>query len=305
MNTYFKRFLSVFALTVVTFLLFFVVFLAFASQYRVTPLQTADPNTPFLSSSSSPIFLPLIRKDYPLPTIHYFHANVTLADPGDTILLEWSTSEAISVTIYHLLPTGQLGEFWNVPITGTLPYTISESARNHTDFMLFASNPAAQWTSASLSILLTCPDVWFFSPSPAICPAAPALVSAGAEQPFEHGVMLWSQAQDLIYVLYDDASYPKWSVFQDEWDEGEPIDDPSIIPPPGYYQPVRGFGLVWREQPGVWDRLGWATEPESAYETAVQYTSYARYNDTFIRAADGNVWWLEPEQSGWSKLIID
>jgi hypothetical protein len=25
---------------------------------------------------------------------------------------------------------------------------------------------------------------------------------------------------------------------------------------------VRGFGKVWREQPGVRERLGWATQPE-------------------------------------------
>ena len=77
------------------------------------------------------------------------------------------------------------------------------------------------------------------------------------------------------------------------------------MPPPGYYQPVRGFGLVWREQPNVRDRLGWALAPEAGFETAVQHTSYPKYNHTYLRALDGNVWWLWPEHSGWEKIIVD
>jgi len=64
---------------------------------------------------------------------------------------------------------------------------------------------------------------------------------------------------------------------------------------------VRGFGLLWREEPGIRDRLGWAIDNESAYETALQRTSYAKYNVTYIRAADGDIWRLQPELSGWQK----
>ena len=38
--------------------------------------------------------------------------------------------------------------------------------------------------------------------------------------------------------------------------------DPSIVPPWGYYQPLRGFGKVWRENPSVRGSLSWATEQE-------------------------------------------
>jgi hypothetical protein len=82
----------------------------------------------------------------------------------------------------------------------------------------------------------------------------------------------------------------------------DPESDPSIEPPPGRYQPIRGFGMVWREQPGVRDRLGWAVEPETGYETAIQRTSYVRYNHTYIRARDGGVWRLGPERSEWEHL---
>jgi hypothetical protein len=43
---------------------------------------------------------------------------------------------------------------------------------------------------------------------------------------------------------------------------------------------------------------------ESGYETAVQRTSNS-YSDTYIRAADANVWRLRPEFSGWEKIIVE
>lgn len=298
MNTKLRFLLNVFTLTVSTVLIILL-------NPPIQASMTAVLNTPATLQGDTSLFLPLVRSDLPLPTIHYFQADVTIADPGDTIQLEWSVSDAISTTIYHLMPTGQFGEFWNVASTGTMTYTISDTTRNHTDFMLFAANATGQWVGASLNIPLTCPDVWFFSPAPDICPAAPALYSVGSEQHFEHGVMIWVQVQDMIYVLYEDDQYTtKWEVYVDEWDEGEPIDDPSIIPPPGYYQPLRGFGLVWRDQPLVRERLGWAVDEEGNYDTAVQRTSYAEYNHTYIGAQDGNVWDLWPERSGWEKIIV-
>jgi hypothetical protein len=37
----------------------------------------------------------------------------------------------------------------------------------------------------------------------------------------------------------------------------------------------------------------------------VQFTSSPKYATTYIRAADGNVWKLLPERSGWEKIIVD
>ncbi|MCL4870440.1 MAG: hypothetical protein KJ063_15860 [Anaerolineae bacterium] len=250
-------------------------------------------------------FLPLVARPHPLPIIHYFHADVPIADPGQTIELAWGTQNATQVTLFHLLPTGQLGTWWEVGPTGTMTYTISPLERNQTSFMLFAGNEGGTYVQAGLTIPLTCPDSWFFTPHPEICPAGPAIVSPGAEQPFEHGRMVWVQGEDRIYVLFADGSSPHWYPYEDLWDPGDPEIDPTIIPPPGYYQPQRGFGLVWREQPGVRARLGWATEPEmGGYMTAVQRTSYPRYNDTYIRASDGHVWRLFTELSGWEKVYV-
>jgi len=114
--------------------------------------------------------------------------------------------------------------------------------------------------------------------------------------------MLWNRAEDRIYVLFDDGNQPAWRAYTDEWDEGEPASDPAIVPPEGLFQPVRGFGLVWREQPGVRDRLGWAVDAETGYSTAVQATSRFKYNTTYVRALDGGVWELGPEGSEWNHL---
>jgi hypothetical protein len=41
---------------------------------------------------------------------------------------------------------------------------------------------------------------------------------------------------------------------------------------------------------------------ETSYETAIQRTSYVKYNHTYIRALDGGVWRPGPEQGEWEHL---
>lgn len=229
-----------------------------------------------------------------------------MADPGDTITLTWRWSGGRDATIYHLFPTGQLSEpFWEVGQAGSLQYTIASERRNWDSFVLYVHDEDGVAAQETLQIELRCPDAWFFSPAPDICPASPALVTEGAEEPFERGTMLWVKAQDRIYVLFDDGQQPRWSAYEDEWDEGEPTMDPAIEPPPGFHQPVRGFGLVWREQSTVRERLGWAVDQERGYETMVQRTSHVRYPVLYIRALDGGVWELGPNGSSWQYVSLE
>jgi hypothetical protein len=84
--------------------------------------------------------------------------------------------------------------------------------------------------------------------------------------------MLWREAPDVygsqIYVFFTDNIWPYWNPTNDRWRSGMLESDPAIVPPPGYYQPVRGFGLFWREayfgmiEASARDRLGWATGEE-------------------------------------------
>jgi hypothetical protein len=82
-----------------------------------------------------------------------------------------------------------------------------------------------------------------------------------ASQTFENGAMLWlDEAPGYIYVLFGDGTYQRYT---DTFDAAvDPISG-GAQPPAGRFEPVRGFGKVWREQPGVRDRLGWAINNES------------------------------------------
>jgi hypothetical protein len=202
-----------------------------------------------------------------------------------------------------VLPSGQLGTpVWEVGPTGSLAYTISPERRNSDTFALFVTDEAGLAVQETVQVALRCPDEWFFSPAPDICPAGPATITAGAEEHFRRGTMLWAAAEDRIYVLFEDEQYPRWSAYEDEWDEGEPTLDRDIELPPGFQQPVRGFGLVWREEPGVRERLGWAVDEERGYESAVQRSSHVRYRVLYIRALNGGVWELAPNSSAWERI---
>jgi hypothetical protein len=251
------------------------------------------------------LYLPLVTAPVLPPQVITFTANVPIADPGETITLSWETRNAVSTTLYHLIG-GVFGLYWDVPPTGSMTYTINSGTRNYETFALFATAADHTFDAATLTLPLTCPFTWFFGPAPDTCPQYGALVSPAAEQRFEGGIMIWVGEEDYIYVLFDDTQWTDgWAVFTDEWEEGDPIDDPSLVPPSGFYQPQRGFGLVWREQPNIRDRLGWALAPESGGETAVQRTSYYKYNHTYLKALDNTVWHLLPERSDWEKLVPD
>lgn len=104
----------------------------------------------------------------------------------------------------------------------------------------------------------------------------PAQTMAMALQPFERGRMIWmSTAVPGAAAFYGPsilalATADGWEAFPDTWREGQPASDPSLAPPAGLSQPIRGFGKVWRERPEVQSRLGWATASEQGMDGLVQ-----------------------------------
>ena len=77
----------------------------------------------------------------------------------------------------------------------------------------------------------------------------------GAYQVFENGLMIWRGDTKTVYVLFNDQSV--WYSFADSWVEGMDIGG-GAGPAAGQFKPKRGFGKVWREQPDVQSRLGYA-----------------------------------------------
>jgi hypothetical protein len=107
-------------------------------------------------------------------------------------------------------------------------------------------------------------------------------------QPFEHGEMIWSDhvawyPQPVICVLYADSTYQR---LDDTFDPASDPIDSNQIPP-------RGFGKVWRDQPGVRKRLGWATS--SATPGAGQFQMFL----------DGDMVWISQTNQTYVFLAKD
>lgn len=96
--------------------------------------------------------------------------------------------------------------------------------------------------------------------------AEPSSVYA-AVQRFEGGLMIWREDNRQIYTLYADGS---WTAVDDTWTEDQPAFDPAITAPADRFQPIRGFGKVWRNNRQVRGRVGWALEPERGVNVTVQ-----------------------------------
>jgi hypothetical protein len=140
-------------------------------------------------------------------------------------------------------------------------------------------------------LMVECPDRfsdWFFDDAPGICPRDAPLFSYAAAQRFEAGLMFWIEALDQFYVLLDhheqvSQNPTDWSSLTSLRIVPGPLDlkpgaspDNRVeeTPPPGFFEPVSGFGLLWRgEVVGTEDlraALGWAEEPEYGFDTVYQ-----------------------------------
>lgn len=93
-----------------------------------------------------------------------------------------------------------------------------------------------------------------------------------AEQTFERGSLFWLRPIDQIWILTIQEDGSKvWRVAEDNFEEGMIESDPALVPPDGLFQPIRGFGLLWREDPGLREALGWAISEEVGYLANYQY----------------------------------
>ena len=127
--------------------------------------------------------------------------------------------------------------------------------------------PTGDEIEATALVQAYCDYDYFFEPAPAPCPVDEPIISAAAEQPFEGGIMIWLEVTKSIFVFYKDE---RWQRFDDTWMEDQAESDPGIVASEGRYQPIRGFGKVWREQSDVRERLGWALGVELAFESKLQ-----------------------------------
>lgn len=208
------------------------------------------------------------------PEILYFVATPPEAEPGEPVLLFWSSKGGSSAAITRISMTGERQRSWSVPLEGSLT-VIPKVVGGSEQYMLSVTNgivTVERW----VAVKVTCPLTWFFEPPPEdSCPDGEPSVSQASTQLFERGRMFWIAATDEIVVLFNippdaETEEPAWVMMVDPYVDGDPEDDPEIQPPDGFRQPRRGFGVVWRTVPGVRDRLGWAIGDEIEFMTTYQ-----------------------------------
>ncbi|HLF28803.1 MAG TPA: LysM domain-containing protein [Anaerolineae bacterium] len=143
-----------------------------------------------------------------------------------------------------------------------------------------------------------------------------------AFEPFEKGFMIWLGDRKRIWVAVCCTSTQplggRWLSYDDAFTEGLPESDPALTPPPGLYQPVRGFGLVWRtlfdtsSGADLRSLLGWATAPEQAYTAHVEYQPGGFYDPSggwngrpgawTINTPDGKRYYFHEAGPAWSLI---
>lgn len=105
------------------------------------------------------------------------------------------------------------------------------------------------------------------------CATSSAVNVTSAYQPYERGLMIWVSSQgappqSAIYALYSNNTY---QAFADTWREGIDPESSNAQPPsPNLFEPIRGFGKVWREAGGVQQSIGWATSGEQGGSAVIQ-----------------------------------
>jgi hypothetical protein len=122
------------------------------------------------------------------------------------------------------------------------------------------------------------------------CPVSVNFAINSATQDFENGRMVWvSQFADVpaevIYAVFNNGTYGR---YDDTWLEGVDPESGGETAPGGKQAPVRGFGKVWRSNPGVQGGLGWGLTGEAGTSGQIQRFErgemlwIASLNQTFI-----------------------
>lgn len=302
-----------------------------ASRTVPAPLSnaTASPGTANvpLATRTETVSLPTASVAFPpssapqasLPTpegsaiISFTAVPTTTLALGDQIQLRWRTrSGQVALCPYIMTPQGpaeQARDCSKESQEGSKNISVTEKDLVWNGMLLRVTT--GQTTERSLvPLTLGCQGLrnWFFSPSPAKCPETLPQNSSAAAQPFEHGLMLWTQEPDRFYIIYDAAMQS--GVFESATAPysfragASPDNRVGETPPSGRYEPISGFGQVWRSEieglQNIRERLGWATAPEYSFNTAYQCelpNPTFRLWTCYLRRPDGKVLRLRPDST--------
>ncbi len=263
--------------------------------------------------TQTPTQTPLPTAEPAGPEIQAFAATpAEVRNVGDAVQLSWAAvgeqAELCSTNCFG--PTG----CQEVPLSGERSIE-SDEVSLYTNGFALRVTANGQTAIEAVTVRFLCENLrtWFFDPPPPYCPAGEPTTSYAAGQSFERGLMIWVEDTDEFYVFDSEPDPSGLLIYHStvglilkpgasEWNRvGED-------PPAGLYEPVSGFGLIWRgevEWPEVGDvreRLGWATEPEFGFDTTSQYAILAcpRGWTAYVRGPHGEILRLGPASTaGW------
>ncbi|MCB0037821.1 MAG: LysM peptidoglycan-binding domain-containing protein, partial [Anaerolineales bacterium] len=241
------------------------------------PIDYNNVKLNYLMLVADPAHIRTIAQTVIMPTtstdigIDLFTAEIVeeIANDGRRIRFEWATHGATHGT----LTSGTSERFlnwWNVGPADTLTADLGRTMFPDPIMTLHMFNDVTgQETIATVQLDWDCTYDYFFTPAPDRCATQAAHEINAVYQPFEHGFMVWQPFENTatVYAFFDDGNV---FLATDSWVEGDPESDPNLVPPEGLYQPIRGFGNVWRENEWIREQLGWATAEESTYTAIYQ-----------------------------------
>ncbi len=270
------------------------------------PTQTPMPSaTPAESIAPTATPVPTRAATPPAPQILSFTVDPGEVNPGEEVTLRWNAINTVRVVIGEWGQAGLDGPptYGNTEVapSGYWVRPIADRGLTHSTFRLEVFDLAGTSIWQDVVVNIRCTYSFFFGqPWRADCPSGLPSTSAAAEQSFEGGRMIWTAAGSKIMMLLNSGELV---TYDDTWTDNQPANDPSIVPPAGRYQPVRGFGKIWRTAPtDIRDALGWALAPEQGYQTQLQSSAAGcrpiSENGFYVSTINGRVIHVCPGDKG-------
>jgi hypothetical protein len=207
----------------------------------------------------------------PTARILSFEAAPNTVTRGGTVTVTWQVTGSTQVAVWLLDPSGRLSVAAPDPApTGSWSVALPDYYSGQANFMIFADDASSIRAQSSLTVRIVCPYAYFFPTTPdTACPQTDVMEVQAAFEAFENGYMIWRGDTSEIYVLMRGSGEARR--VRDNW-HGEMITFPDPAPV-GLYQPARGFGRVWVDNPAIRLEIGWAVTLEQGYTMNYQMSS--------------------------------
>lgn len=255
--------------------------LIFAGQTLQIPRPIAPTPTATSEATAAPIALTAV------------HLSSLVVERDSTIRIWWEAQNASTITLWPLAYDSKTSSWSRIPSDQTyqgiplinLDAAVGETAvyiQPHAQypyrFELIANNDAGETAVMTTDIInINCHSS--IAGLALGCPS-PAETTSAYLQQYENGTLLWLDAQQEILLLSTNSDqYVPWTLFPPAV-----LLDPLPATPDGWLPPAPRFAGLWTKflsnanELTVGELLGWATQPEQAYEAQMQLHWDNNYN---------------------------